>query len=72
MCFPAFRVVMLCCLVGNGLIAAVRAQEPDDGYRPLVGQRHQEFKLPNIVTREKVHLSDFRGRKVLLIHFASW
>lgn len=35
------------------------------------GQMHPDFILPNIeggFTR----LSDFRGKKVLLFHFASW
>ena len=41
-------------------------------YEPKVGQRHPDFTLPNIATGEPVSLSDFRGRKVLLIHFASW
>jgi peroxiredoxin len=37
-----------------------------------VGQRHPDFTLPNIATGKPVSLSDFRGKKVLLIHFASW
>jgi hypothetical protein len=28
--------------------------------------------LPRIDGREAVRLSDFRGKKVLLIHFAAW
>jgi hypothetical protein len=28
--------------------------------------------LPSLVDREPVSLSQFRGRKVLLIHLASW
>jgi peroxiredoxin len=43
-----------------------------DGYSPRVGQRHPDFTLPSIVDREPVSLSQFRGRKVLLIHLASW
>jgi hypothetical protein len=41
-------------------------------YEPRVGQRHADFTLPNIATGKPVSLSDFRGKKVLLIHFASW
>jgi len=41
-------------------------------YAPRVGQRHPDFTLPNIATGKPVSLSDFRGKKVLLIHFASW
>jgi peroxiredoxin len=36
------------------------------------GQRHVEFTLPDIETGKPVSLSDFRGKKVLLIQFASW
>jgi peroxiredoxin len=42
-------------------------------YGPKVGQRHPDFTLPRIDTnREPVSLSDWRGKKVLLIQFASW
>jgi hypothetical protein len=41
-------------------------------YAPKVGQRHPDFTLPNIASGKPVSLSDFRGKKVLLIHFASW
>jgi hypothetical protein len=41
-------------------------------YSPQVGQLHPDFILPNIVDNKPVSLSQFRGRKVLLIHFASW
>jgi hypothetical protein len=41
-------------------------------YRPEVGQSHPEIVLPSIDSRQPVSLSQFRGKKVLLIHFASW
>jgi hypothetical protein len=41
-------------------------------YDPRVGQRHPDFTLPNIATGKPISLSDFRGKKILLIHFASW
>jgi hypothetical protein len=41
-------------------------------YSPSVGQAHPEFILPDIASGEPVSLSQFRGRKVLLVHFASW
>jgi hypothetical protein len=41
-------------------------------YSPRVGEPHADFTLPNIVDRTPVSLSQFRGKKVLLIHFASW
>ena len=43
-----------------------------EGYAPRVGQPHPEFTLPNIADGRPVSLSQFRGRKVLLIHLASW
>ncbi|MHC4560938.1 MAG: peroxiredoxin family protein [Planctomycetota bacterium] len=43
-----------------------------DGYSPRAGQVHPDFTLPAIADREPVSLSQFRGRKVLLVHFASW
>jgi hypothetical protein len=41
-------------------------------YRPEVGKPHTDFVLPDIATGEPCRLSDFRGQKVILIHFASW
>ena len=43
-----------------------------DGPVATTGQRHGEFTLPDIETGKPVSLSDFRGKKVLLIQFASW
>jgi hypothetical protein len=56
------------------------AQTPDTNtaltgqafYAPQVGQLHDDFVLPDIDDRGAVALSQFRGKKVLLIHFASW
>ena len=42
------------------------------GYAPAVGARHPDFTLPDIATGKPMSLSDFRGKKVLLIQFASW
>jgi hypothetical protein len=41
-------------------------------YAPKVGQRHPDFTLPALGDRAPVSLSNLRGRKVLLIQFASW
>jgi hypothetical protein len=54
----------------TALMAATAARAAP--YQPIVGQRHPDFTLPNIATGKPVSLSDFRGKKVLLIHFASW
>jgi hypothetical protein len=42
------------------------------GYSPRVGAEHADFVLPSIVDGAPVSLSQYRGRKVLLVHFASW
>ena len=41
-------------------------------YRPRVGQPHIDFQLPSLKDGSAVRLSQFRGKKVLLIQFASW
>lgn len=43
-----------------------------DTYNPKVGQRHPDFTLADLATGKPVSLADFRGKKVLLIQFASW
>ena len=42
------------------------------GYAPAVGSRHPDFTLADTATGKPVSLSDCRGKKVLLIQFASW
>ena len=37
-----------------------------------VGQVHPDFKLPNVDDGKPVSLGDYRGKKTLLVHFASW
>jgi|GEM_PF-1665313 hypothetical protein len=41
-------------------------------YQPVPGQAHFDFALPDVNTGEIRRLSDFKGKKVILIHFASW
>jgi hypothetical protein len=52
------------------LVCSSRADA--QGYAPKVGERHPDFTLPRLGNRAPVSLSDFRGKKVLLIQFASW
>lgn len=42
------------------------------GQSPRVGDRHPDFTLPDIADGKPKSLADFRGKKVLLIQFASW
>ncbi len=41
-------------------------------YPPRIGELHPDFVLPRIDNHSPVSLSQFRGKKLLLIHFASW
>lgn len=59
---------MLCIAAWTLPVLPARA-EP---YAPRVGQRHPDVMLPTISDGKPVSLSQYRGKKVLLIHFASW
>lgn len=56
------------------LLAAATAAvaEPGKTYPPPVGKEHPQIVLWNVEHTETISLGAFRGRKVLLIHFASW
>ncbi len=41
-------------------------------FEPKVGVLLPDFTLPRIDNGEPVSLSDYRGRKILLVMFASW
>jgi len=41
-------------------------------YAPRVGKPHPDFLLPRIDNGEPIRLSQYRGKRVLLVHFASW
>jgi hypothetical protein len=55
-----------------GMMMGSSSRTQAAAYAPKVGQRHPDFTLPMIGDRAPVSLSDFRGKKVLLIQFASW
>jgi hypothetical protein len=55
-----------------GFLSFVAVSSEAAGYSPKVGGLNPDFTLPNIVDNKPVSLSQFRGRKVLLIHFSSW
>jgi len=61
-------------LLGAALIwlTSVLPDAQAGGYSPRVGQPHPDFMLPSITDGRPITLSQFRGRKVLLIHLASW
>jgi hypothetical protein len=55
-----------------GMLLASTPRAWAASYAPKIGQRHPDFTLPTIGDRSPVSLSSFRGKKVLLIQFASW
>jgi hypothetical protein len=57
--------VALLLLLGNASLFGA-------GYAPHVGQSHPDFLLPRIDNGEPMCLSQYRGQRVLLVHFASW
>ncbi len=57
--------VLMGLFIGTNLMAL-------PSYPPRVGDQHPDFVLPQIDNRQPVSLSQFRGKKVLLINFASW
>ena len=59
---------ILLTVLGSGLPMSSLA----DGPGAKTGERYVGFTLPDIETGRPVSLSDFRGKKVLLIQFASW
>ncbi len=59
-------------LVTCGMLLGTSSRVSAASYAPKVGQRHPDFTLPAIGDRAPVSLSSFRGKKLLLIQFASW
>ena len=55
-----------------GMILGSTARASAASYAPKVGEKHPDFTLPRINDGAPVSLSNFRGKKVLLIQFASW
>ena len=67
---PAWAALMLLCACLTLMPLSARAdQEPTIG--TAVGEAYPDFVLPTLDGND-VRLSDYRGTKVLLIHFASW
>ena len=64
--------IQLHSFVLTGSIAWLAATASAETYSPRVGVRHADFTLPAIDDGGPVSLEQFRGKKVLLIQFASW
>jgi len=65
-----FAVLLLSVMPMSDTASAQRSKR--QMYPVRVGQLHPEFKLPNVENGQAVSLSDYRGKKTLLVHFASW
>ena len=59
-------------LAACGMILGSAWRDSAASYAPKVGEKHPDFTLPRINDGAPVSLSNFRGKKVLLIQFASW
>ena len=62
---------LFACCFSSSMAQSVAPLLPD-AYQPVVGQAHPDFEFPEIATGSLLRLSDLRGQKVVLIHFASW
>lgn len=67
-----FRLPAFIFTVAFALLVANDSRAQVTSYSPIVGQPHGDFILPSIDDGTPLQLSDFRGKKVLLMHFASW
>ena len=68
---PRMLTAMTAIMLLFGLQQNLLSQEANK-YSPKVGQLHPEFIMPSIADDSPIKLSDFAGKKVLLINFASW
>ena len=67
-------LAMLCPGAPSLAQATAQNQEPlvVTRYQSQPGTVHADFVLPRIEDGQPQRLSDLRGKKVLLVHFASW
>ena len=68
-CVAVFASVLL---IGNCDVADAQEDSKPTTYRPKIDDGHPDIVLPRIDNGKPLKLSDYRGKKVLLIHFASW
>ncbi len=59
-------------LVLVSLMTADMSSAQVSSYSVKVGQPHPDFILPSVDDGKPIQLSSMRGKKVLLMHFASW
>ena len=66
---PILSAALFLLLVFN---AGCLLAQSTDKYSPKPGTVHPEFELPSIDGTQMHKLSDYKGKKLLLFHFASW
>ena len=63
-------------IIGGPVFVTPGAEAADEStpiaWSAVVGQPYPDFVLPRIDGNLPLKLSDYRGRKLLLVHFASW
>lgn len=59
-------------LVLSSLLASLARPALAETYSPRIGEKHANFTLPAIDDGRPISLVQLRGKKVLLIQFASW
>lgn len=68
----AISIFVLVVLLPQDADAQRRRGQQRQRYPIPVGATHPDFKLPNVQDGNPISLSDYRGKKVVLVHFASW
>ena len=64
-----YGAILIGLIVSAAVETSLAADRPELGMKK--GQMHPDFILPTI-DGKTLRLSDYRGKKVLLFHFASW
>ena len=64
--------ICLLALWGQAAMIGALSAQRSPRYPVPVGALHSDFKLPDVQGGQPISLSDYRGKKTLLVHFASW
>ena len=63
---------MLLTLHAHGQAEENTAKAPAPGEAPVIGQPFPQLRLPTLDGKATIDTADLKGRRVLLIEFASW
>lgn len=53
-------------------VAVLFTSAPSIGQQVKIGEPAPDFAVPSLDGQRTIHLSDFRGRRVLIFAWASW